>query len=80
MAQLGTRMWTRQLNAAGKLVAEQEGLFVIDLEHMTSHLSPHLYLRDKHHPRTPVLLELYNLVLNVWRWNAAAVMKGRTTR
>ena len=65
-AKLGTRLWTEQLNREGMRVAEELGLFSVDVAAMTSHLDPPLYLRDGLHPQPYVLADVLNVVLNMW--------------
>lgn len=77
---LGTRLWGHQINVAGRLVAEREGLFILDLEPLTGHLPPDVYLRDMHHPRPPFLVELFNMLLNAWRWSHVAARHPQRTR
>eukprot|EP00884_Botryococcus_braunii_P011908 jgi/Botrbrau1/20718/Bobra.0058s0047.1 len=63
---LGRRPHFAQINAAGRHVAQRMGFHVVDLELMLAgYVVPRDYLRDDHHPKPFVLLNLLNIYLNL---------------
>ena len=62
---LGRKAYIHQLNAAGRLVAAMEGLFLVDFEAMVAGFHDSSYLLDTHHQSKWVSLELANVFLNL---------------
>lgn len=60
-----------QLNAAGREMAAQLGLGLLDMEQMCASMTPSQYLRDEKHPNEAVIAESLNVLLNmVEQWYA----------
>ena len=59
------RMFVSQLNAAGRYVAQQLKIPMVDWEVMTRGMSPTQYLFDDVHPSDWFLFEAYNILLNI---------------
>jgi len=62
---LGKRAFVTQLNAAGRVLAAQKGLLLVDTEIMTQAFHNFTYLEDWHHPTKEVQLEIANIYLNL---------------
>lgn len=63
---LGHRSFIWQLNMAGLGVAEELGIPAVDFDQMTNMFERKDFLMDEHHPDFPFLLELFNVLLNLY--------------
>jgi len=61
----GKRSYIVQLNAAGRQVARQQGMFLVDVADMVMENVPLRYLRDGEHPNKEVNGEALNVYLNL---------------
>jgi hypothetical protein len=53
-----------QLNAAGKQVAKEQGLFIVDMAEIARSFSPDALNVDDHHQRDWFLVEILNVYFN----------------
>jgi hypothetical protein len=66
-----------QVNAAGKTVAQQMGLEVVDVAQIVEGIGdPSQYLADKHHPKPEIMLEVLNIMLNIALRNTSDAALG----
>ena len=62
---LGLKAYIHQMNAAGRLVAAKEGLFLVDFEAMVVGFHDTSHLLDMHHQSRDVSYEAANIYLNL---------------
>ncbi|KAG1661643.1 hypothetical protein FOA52_007524 [Chlamydomonas sp. UWO 241] len=62
---LGKKSFIVQLNAAGRAVAQQLGLVLIDYEAITAGFHDNRYLMDQHHPTDKIQMEVASVYLDL---------------